>query len=185
MTPHKSRPGRRASGGSAFRLFCLRRRGHAISEIPTHTVGLERSLQRLMERHLLHLLDVHFIKTEYPIGSQHEGRIDTLGLDWHGAPVVVEYKRALSVNLISQGLFSLDWLDEHRGKFRLLVQERLGEATAATIQWAGLRLICIAADFHRYDVRAVRQIQRRIELVRYLWFGEDLLVLTKVAMQPG
>jgi hypothetical protein len=143
---------------------------------------MERSLQRLMERHLVSLLDVRFVASEYPIGARHEGRIDTLGIDRHGAPVVIEYKRMRSVNLMSQGLFYLDWLDEHRGEFRLLVQDRLGARLAATITWDGPRLICVAASFHRYDLRAVRQIQRRIELVRYLWFGDDLLFLAKVAV---
>jgi hypothetical protein len=136
-----------------------------------------------MERNLVHLLDVHLVASEYPIGARHEGRIDTLGIDRQGAPVVIEYKRLASVNLISQGLFYLDWLDEHRGEFRLLVQDRLGSDRATAIRWDGPRLICVAAHFHRYDIRAVRQIKRHVELVQYLWFGDDLLFLAKVA--PG
>jgi hypothetical protein len=77
-------------------------------------------------------------------------------------------------------LFYLDWLDEHLAEFRLLVQDGLGPGAAATVRWDDPRLICIAADFHRYDLRAVRQIKRRIELVRYDWFGDDLLLLARV-----
>ena len=163
--------------GTVPRLFRLGRRGHAIIQLPTRTATVERSLQRLMECHLSHLLDVNFLASEYPVGVSHEGRIDTLGLDRQGAPVVVEYKRVHSVNLISQGLFYLDWLDDHRGDFRWLVHERLGASSAGSIHWDSARLICVAARFHRYDVRSVRQISRRIELVRYLWFGDDLLFL--------
>lgn len=172
--------GRLTGEGHVPRLFRLRRRGHAIIEFPIRTIAMERTLQHLMERHLVPLLNVRFLASEYPIGARHEGRIDTLGIDRHGSPVVIEYKRGLSVNLISQGLFYLDWLYEHRGEFCLLVQDRLGAETAATVKWESLRLICVAAEFHRYDLRAVRQIQRRIELVRYLWFGDDLLLLAKV-----
>jgi hypothetical protein len=183
MTPRQSRSGgRRADTGSTPRLFRLGRRGHAITQLPIRTVAMERSLQRLVERHLVYLLDVDFVASEHPLGVRHEGRIDTLGLDRHGAPVVIEYKRALSTNLISQGLFYLDWLDEHRGEFHLLVHDRLGPSAAATIKWGWPRLICVAAAFHRYDLRAVRQIQRRIELVRYLWFGDDLLLLAKITV---
>jgi hypothetical protein len=135
-----------------------------------------------MERHLFQLFDVQFLASEYPMGSRQDGRIDSLGLDRYGAPVVIEYKRGLSVNLISQGLFYVDWLDEHRGEFHLLVHERLGADAATVIRWDVPRLICVAADFHRYDVRAVRQIKRRIELVRYDWFGDDLLFLARVAV---
>jgi hypothetical protein len=185
MTRHRSRSSRQTCEGHAPRLFRLRRRGHAIIELPAHTVAIERSLQRLMERHLLQPLDVQFVASEYPIGTRHDGRIDTLGIDRHGSPVVIEYKRGLSSNLISQGLFYLDWLDEHRGEFRLLVHERLGESMAASIAWSAPRLICVAAEFHRYDLRAVRQIQRHIELIRYLRFGEHLLLLAKLTVQPG
>jgi hypothetical protein len=183
MNPKRSGSGRQSREESDPRLFRLRRRGHTLKEIPTHTVAMERSLQRLMERHLLQLLDVHFVASEHPIGAKQTGRIDTLGLDMRGAPVVIEYKRTLSVNLISQGLYYLDWLQEHRAEFRMLVQDRLGVSMAGSVQWGEPRVICVASDFHRYDVRAVRQIGRRIELVRYFWFGEDLLFLAKIAIR--
>jgi hypothetical protein len=185
MTPHQYRPLRRAGKETAPRLFRLRHRGHAIIEVPKGTVAMERSLQRLMEHHLVQLLDIQFVASEYPIGARHEGRIDTLGLDRHGAPVVIEYKRTLSVNLISQGLFYLDWLDEHRGDFRLLVHDRLGSGIGESINWECPRLICVAAEHHRYDLRAVRQIPRRVELIRYVWFGDDLLLLAKLSPPPG
>ena len=101
-----------------------------------------------------------------------------------GRPVVIEYKRAASASLVSQGLFYLDWLDDHRAEFRLLVQDRLGPAAAAAWAWKAPRLICIAAEFHRYDIRAVHQIGRGIELVQYRWFADDLLALTTLS-PPG
>jgi len=42
------------------------------------------------------------------------------------------------------------------------------------------QLICIAGDLTRYDEHAVKQIARNIELIRYRWFGEDLLMLKVV-----
>lgn len=141
---------------------------------------MERTLQQLVERHLPQLLDVQIVASEYPIGTQQEGRIDTLGLDRLGAPVVIEYKRERSGSLISQGLFYLDWLSEHRGEFRLLVHEHSGPGAAAAIRWNETRLICVAAEFHRYDRRAVRQTIRRIELLRNLWFGDDPLFLVPI-----
>lgn len=183
MSPHRIRAPRWAVGHSTPRLFRLRRHGHAITELSTRTDANERSLQRLVERHLLQLLGVDFVASEYAIGGRHGGRIDTLGIDGHGGAVVIEYKRTRSVNLISQGLFYLDWLNEHRGEFFLLVHERLGAPKASTIRSGEPRLICVAAAFHRYDLRAVRQINRHIELVRYQWFGDDLLFLEK--LEPG
>jgi hypothetical protein len=181
MSPHHLRPRRRAYEEHGSRLFRLRRRGHAIIELPTYTAANEKTLQHLMERHLDRLLGVRLLASECAIGRRCEGRIDTLGIDEGGAPVVIEYKRTRSANLISQGLFYLDWLNEHRAEFRLQVHDRIGPSAATAIKWGEPRLICVASDFHRYDLRAVRQIKRRIELVRYQWYGDDLLLLAKIA----
>jgi predicted transport protein len=80
-------------------------------------------------------------------------------------------------NVINQGLFYLDWLMDHQAEFKLLVMEALGNAAADQIDWSAPRLVCIAADFTKYDGHAVQQINRNIELIRYRRFGEDLLLL--------
>ena len=48
-------------------------------------------------------------------------------------PVIIEYKRAISENVINQGLFYLDWLNDHQADFRWLVMEKLGKAVAESI----------------------------------------------------
>jgi predicted transport protein len=94
--------------------------------------------------------------------------------------VIVEYKRHSNENVINQGLFYLDWLLDHQAEFRWLVMEKLGKDVADDIDWAGTRLLCIAADFTRYDQHAVQQIPRNIELLRYKLFDNDLLLLELV-----
>lgn len=125
-------------------------------------------------------LGVRFLASEYVTGKTHKGRIDSLGLDENGCPVIVEYKRHSNENVINQGLFYLDWLLDHRAEFQWLVMEKLGKDVAEQIDWAGTRLLCIAADFTRYDQHAVQQIPRNIELIRYKLFGDDLLLLDLV-----
>jgi predicted transport protein len=120
------------------------------------------------------------VATEYVTGRVHGGRIDTLGLDDNNCPVIIEYKRALNENVISQGLYYLDWLMDHQGEFTLQVQRRLGPEWAEQIDWSGPRLLCIAGDFTRYDEYAVLQIPRNIELLRYRRYGGDLLLLELV-----
>ncbi len=61
--------------------------------------------------------------------------------------------------------------------------EKLDKDVAEQIEWAGTRLLCIAADFTRYDQHAVQQIPRNIELIRYKLFGDDLLLLELVNAQ--
>lgn len=108
------------------------------------------------------------------------GRIDTLGIDENNSPVIVEYKRVTSENVINQGLFYLEWLLDHRAEFQLLVQQVLGAEAAEEIDWSAPRVICIAGDFTRYDEHAVQQMGRNIELLRYRRFGDDLLALELV-----
>lgn len=153
------------------------------SELPSRAAALERQLQSLIEAQMPTLLGVRFLASEYATGKTHRGRIDSLGLDENGCPVIIEYKRHSNENVINQGLFYLDWLLDHQAEFRWLVMEKLGKGVAEQIEWAGTRLLCIAADFTRYDQHAVQQIPRNIELIRYKLFGEDLMLLELVNAQ--
>jgi predicted transport protein len=159
---------------SDLKLFRLSSGG--VLEMKGSTVALERSLQTLFEQNLEPLLGIRFLASEQRPTS---GRIDTLGIDENGSPVIIEYKRASNENVINQGLFYLDWLMDHRRDFEWLVMERFGKDHAAKVEWSSPRLICIAGDFTRYDEHAVKQISRNIELVRYRRF-EDLLLLDLV-----
>ena len=160
---------------SEIKLFRLS--NASATEIAGEAGGLERSLQTVIERNLDVLLAVRFVASEHSTGKLHGGRIDTLGLDENDCPVILEYKRAVSENVISQGLYYLDWLLDHKADFKLLVLERYGKDAADAIDWTAPRLICVAADFTKHDEHAVRQINRNIDLVRYRRFGQDLLAL--------
>lgn len=163
---------------SDIKLFQVGPKG--AEEIPGRSVAVEKSLQELIERHLDSFLSVRFLATEYVTGKTHGGRIDTLGIDENGSPVIIEYKRSLNENVINQGLFYLDWLLDHKGEFTLLVLTQLGKEAADAIEWSGPRLLCIAGDFTKYDEHAVQQINRSIELIRYKRYGESLLLFELV-----
>ena len=163
---------------SDIKLFRLSTDG--VAELHGQSLALEKSLQTLMERNLDALLGVRFLASEYSTGSKHKGRIDTLGIDENGCPVIIEYKRATNENVINQGLFYLDWLMDHQAEFKLLVLERYGRDAANAIEWGSPRLLCIAGDFTRYDEHAVAQINRNIELIRYRHYPEGFLILEMV-----
>lgn len=163
---------------SDIQLF--RMTGGAAVELPGRAAAVEKQLQSLIERQMSAFLGVRFLASEYPTGKTHKGRIDSLGIDENNCPVIVEYKRHSNENVINQGLFYLDWLLDHQAEFRWLVMEKLGKDVAEAIDWAGTRLLCIAADFTRYDQHAVQQIPRNVELIRYKLFGDDLLLLELV-----
>lgn len=163
---------------SDIRLFRVSEQ--VVSEIKATASNLEKRLQTLIETNLERLLAVRFLATEYSTGKTHAGRIDTLGLDENGCPIILEYKRSTGENVISQGLFYLDWLMDHQAEFQLLAQKRLGQDAANSIDWTSPRLVCVAADFTKYDVHAVQQIDRNIDLIRYRRFGNDLMLLELV-----
>lgn len=152
----------------------------AVCELEGKSMAIEKSLQHLMESNLEALLGVRFLASEYATGKKHKGRIDTLGVDENGCPVIIEYKRAINENVINQGLFYLDWLMDHQAEFTLLVIKKFGKEAADAVEWSNPRLVCIANDFTRYDEHAVQQINRNIELIRYRHYSDGFLLLEMV-----
>ncbi|WP_308426843.1 hypothetical protein [Streptomyces xantholiticus] len=144
-------------------------------------MALERHLQTLIEQNMETMLGIRFLASEYSTGSWHRGRIDSLGLDESGNPVIVEYKRSNGKAVITQALSYLSWLRDHRHEFESLVKERLGDEAAGSVDWSNPRLVCIAGDFTSHDTHALEEISRRIDLVSYRDFGGGLIALQLVA----
>src|SRR6266849_5550291 len=88
----------------------------SVQELKGTSIAIEKTLQTLIESHLEVFLGVRFLATEHSTGKTHGGRIDTLGIDENGSPVIIEYKRALNENVINQGLFYLDWSMDHKAE---------------------------------------------------------------------
>lgn len=146
------------------------------AELQGSASDLEKPMQNLIEGNLQTFLGIRFLASEYSTGKTHGGRIDSLGLDENHCPVIIEYKRSVGENVINQGLYYLDWLMDHQAEFKLLVLDKVGKAAAYAIDWSAPRLVCIAADFTKFDGHAVQQMNRNIELIRYRRFGDDLLL---------
>lgn len=163
---------------STIKLFTTNK--SYVRELNAKSFGVEKSLQFLIEQNLELFLGVRFLASEYSTGKKHGGRIDTLGIDENGAPVIIEYKRTINENVINQGLFYLDWLLDHKGEFVLLVMKKLGKKESELIEWENARLLCIAGEFTKYDEHAVQQMNRNIELIRYRKFEADILLLELV-----
>lgn len=163
---------------SDLKLFHLN--GPTATEVHGTGLALEKSLQNLIEQNLETFLGVRFLASEFSTGADHGGRMDTLGLDENGYPVIIEYKRSTNMNVINQGLFYLDWLVTHRGDFEMLVLKTFGAEAAQSVEWSSPRLICIAGDFSKFDEHAIKQMNRNIDLIRYVKFGDDLLLLEQI-----
>lgn len=138
----------------------------------------ERALQQLVERNLDVVFKCRFVASEFPTGAQHAGRIDTLGLSEDDNPVIIEYKNVESSDLINQSLFYLSWIHDHRGDFEIAAQKVLGPKIE--VDWSAVRVICIAPNYRKYDLHAVRVMGADIELWTYRLFANGVLYLEEI-----
>jgi len=149
-----------------------------VNQIKPTSFKNERELQKLFEANLEALLGVRFVASEFTTGDRQRGRIDSLGVDQDGTPVIVEYKKTGKENVINQGLFYLDWLVDHKGDFTLVAQEKLGKDIE--LDWSSPRLILVAENFSEYDKYAVNRIGANIQLWTYRRYGDDFLFLESI-----
>lgn len=138
----------------------------------------EKSLQRLIEQNLGVVFNCRLVATEFSTGQQHAGRIDTLALSEDDNPVIIEYKKVESSELITQSLFYLAWLRDHHGDFEISVQKALGPKTV--VDWSDIRVICIAPNYKKYDLHAVQMMGANIELWSYRLFANETFYLEEV-----
>lgn len=152
------------------------------TQIKQSSFPKERSIQKLFEANLPNLFGIRFVATEFTTGDRQRGRIDTLGLDADNNPTIIEYKLSSNQNIINQGLFYLDWLIDHKGNFAVEAQKVLGPNVI--IDWSSPRLILIAESFIEYDKYAVNRIGGNIQLWTYRKYGEDLLYMEPLYVNP-
>lgn len=145
------------------------------SQIRMATLSKEKDVQTLCEKNLETLFNIRFISSEYSTGQKHGGRIDTLGLDENNCPVIIEYKKKESQNIVTQGFFYLDWLTDHKGDFQVAVQKALEKEVE--INWSSPRLILIAESFSKYDTHAVTKMGQNVELKVYRFYEDNLLYI--------
>jgi len=138
----------------------------------------EKELQSLIEKNLRSVFNCRFVATEFSTGVVHAGRIDTLALSEDHNPVIIEYKKVESSELINQSLYYLHWLRDHQGDFEVAVHKALG--VNAQIDWSDIRVICIAPNFKKYDLLAVQVMGANIELWKYRLFENATLHLEEV-----
>ena len=151
--------------------------------VPQSNFPSEKLLQTLVERNLAPIFNCRFVASEYPTGAKHAGRIDTLALSEDNNPVIIEYKKIESSELVNQSLYYLAWLHDHKGDFALAVQRSLG--AKVEIDWSDIRVICIAPNYRKYDLHAVQVMGRNIELWMYRRFDNDTFYLEEVYPAGG
>lgn len=143
----------------------------------------EKELQRLFEKNLEKLFQVRFIETEFPFADEYSGRLDSIGLDYEGNPVIIEYKLDKNSAIISQVLFYMDWLVNHHGDFELAARKKLGNDVK--IVWDNPKMILVAQDYNNYDKYAVNQIHYDIYLYKYIYYNSGEIYLENINVQSN
>ena len=108
----------------------------------------ERDLQGFIEFHLDDLFGIEFLDTEHSTGPHDKQRIDSLGIDARGRPVVIEYKLRSDKNIINQGLGYLDWLEKHPEAIELMALKKLGPDKAQRVDLKRPRLLMYRRGIH-------------------------------------
>ncbi len=152
--------------------------GGKLSAVEQKNFALEKDLQSLIEKNLETVFNCRFVASEFSTGAQHAGRIDSLALSEEDNPVIIEYKKVESSELINQSLFYLYWIRDHKGDFEIAVQKQLG--SGVKVDWNDVRVICIAPNYKKYDLHAVQVMGANIELWKYRLFSNNSLYLEEV-----
>ena len=154
-----------------------------LSPIEQQNFPKERVLQSLIESNLQTVFASRLVASEFSTGAVHAGRIDTLALSEDDNPVIIEYKKIESSELITQSLFYLSWLKDHRGDFEVAARKALG--SGVKIDWSAIRVICIAPNFRKYDLHAVQVMGADIELWSYRLFKNQTIYLEEVLQRAS
>lgn len=139
----------------------------------------EKELQGLIESNLDEMFNCRFVSTEFSTGPVHGGRIDTLALSEENNPVIIEYKVVESSQLVNQSLYYLSWINDHRGDYALAVQKTF-QNEKIEIDWSDIRVICIAPEYKKYDLHAVKMMGSNIELWQYRYYENGALFLEEI-----
>ncbi|NNU43588.1 DUF5655 domain-containing protein [Ramlibacter montanisoli] len=149
-------------------------KGHEAVPVSQVEFPSEKVLQSFVEKNLKAIFNCSFVASEFKTGAVHAGRIDTLGLSEDGNPVIIEYKKVASGEVVLQGLYYLSWLKDHHGDFELAAQKALGGK--ASIDWSEIRVICLAPSYKKFDQHAVQAMGANIELWTYRLYSNEAIL---------
>lgn len=153
-----------------------------VKEIPPIKIGKEREIQKIFEENLNEILNITFLASEY--STSFGGRIDSLGIDNKGSPVIIEYKRNKNHNVINQGLSYLKWLLDHKADFAALVQKAKVDVDI-DIDWASPRVVCVAESYNKYDLDTTNVVPINIELLKFCIYQNNILLVEPETQQKA
>jgi len=142
-------------------------------------IGLEKTLQTLVETNLNEVFNLSFVASEFPLNNL---RIDTLAFDEEAkAFVVIEYKRDKNFTVIDQGYAYLALLLNNKADFVLEYNEKTKKNLRKyEIDWSQSRVIFIAQSFTKYQQEAIGFQDLPIELWEVKKHDDNLVSFNQI-----
>jgi len=142
-------------------------------------IGLEKTLQTLVEANLSEVFNLSFVASEFPLNSL---RIDTLAFDEEAkAFVVIEYKRDKNFTVIDQGFAYLALLLNNKADFVLEYNEKTKKnLRKSDTDWSQSKVIFIAQSFTKYQQKAIGFQDLPIELWEVKKYDQNLVSFNQI-----
>jgi len=142
-------------------------------------IGLEKTLQALVETNLEEVFGLGFVASEFPLNNL---RIDTLAFDDETKSfVIIEYKRDKNFTVIDQGYAYLSLLLNNKADFVLEYNEKAKKnLSKSDIDWSQSRVVFVAQSFTKYQQEAIGFQDLPIELWEVKKYDEDLVSFNQV-----
>lgn len=153
--------------------------GKKLKPIKEKGVGLEKTIQSLIEENLSEVLGLSFVSSEFPLNNL---RIDTLAFDEETKSfVVIEYKRDRSFTVIDQGYAYLALLLNNKADFVLEYNEKCEKSLKKNdVDWSQSRVIFVAQSFTKYQQKAIGFQDLPIELWEAKKYDEGMFSFNQI-----
>lgn len=125
------------------------------------------------------LLGVELLKTDFEFPSLENVNVDGLGIDEDNNLVILEFKKGRFSKVVNKGLVIIDHIIHNKGKVKLFLSELIGVNRSNEIN-LNARLISLSTDFNKFDEFAVSQMNIEIDLIKYSFLSNDVVVFEKV-----
>jgi predicted transport protein len=152
--------------------------GGKVLSVSTSIFKLEKDIQSLVEKNLLEIFNIEFVKTELSIKSF---RIDTLGFDSENKSfVIIEYKKDRNFSIIDQGYTYMSLLLNNKADFVLEYNEnRNTQIKRDDVDWSQSKVIFISPSFTDYQKHSINFKDVPFELWEVKRYENNLLSLTQ------
>ncbi len=151
----------------------------AISQIKERPFRLEKEIQKLFEHNLSTIMNLEFVKSEFPIKDK---RLDTLAFDTQtNAFVIIEYKRDRNISVFDQGITYLNLMLQNQAEFIVEYNESLNKKLKRQeVDWSQSRVVFVSTDFTDTQIGATNFKDLSIELWTVKRFENGIIAITPI-----